>query len=98
MSGITNISLSDFEDCNSQPKNGCSITEKCCCFHQMDLDFDFDSNIQNDYGKVLTFPVIALPLNVLNKEIIEIPFLPLFQSLPPPSGYSLLKLVQVFRL
>ncbi len=99
MSGNVQISLSDFEDCNpkQKPGNDCSITEICCCFHQMDLNFDFDSDLS-----VKTFIQIpsctTITLTVLPQLNTTSQYFNFFTNLPPPSGFDLLKLVQVFRL
>jgi len=97
ISGTTKVSLSDFEDCNTKSQNDCSIKETCCCFHQMDLNFDFDTNFSNN--NFVHIPFITTALKIVITEVITTNFdYNLFTNLPPPSGYDLLKIVQVFRL
>lgn len=97
MSGNTKVSLSDFKDCNNENPENCSFTEICCCFHQMNLDFDYHSNIS--LKSFIQIPTVTQNLVlVLTKPIVKNIILNLFNNLPPPSGYDLLKIVQVFRL
>ena len=98
LSGNTQISLSDFDDCNEQQSN-CSISEKCCAFNSFTLDFDFDSNTNAQNYNVLS-PTLTTTLTttitknkVLNKNDFNT-----YTNLPPPSGFELLKVVQVFRI
>ena len=97
MSGNTKVSLSDFEDCNKRPDADCSISEKCCCFHQMDLNFDFQSQLTLKNFSPL-FSATKVAVLSLSERIISIVDFNSFTNLPPPSGFDLLKIVQVFRL
>lgn len=97
MSGNTTVSLSDFEDCSNTSTDNCSLSETCCCFHQMNLDFDYHSNIS--LKSITQIPTITLnTVLVVVKPIIKNLNLNSFTNLPPPSGFDLLKIVQVFRL
>jgi hypothetical protein len=98
MSGNTSVSLSDFEDCsNTTSTDNCSLSETCCCFHQMNLDFDYHSNIS--LKNLTQIPTITLnTVLVVAKPIIKNLNFNSFSNLPPPSGFDLLKIVQVFRL
>lgn len=97
MSGNVKISLSDFEDCNSNPKDDCSINVTCCCFHQMDLNFDFDTDISDK--SVINLPALSINFISLIPQVVSFDSdFNFFTNLPPPSGYELLKIVQVFRL
>ena len=97
ITGTSAISLSDFEDCNKKSNTDCSISESCCCFHQVDLNFDYHTNftlensIKTSFIRTINFSAIFKP------TIVNINFNQ-FTNLPPPSGIYLLKLVQVFRL
>ena len=99
MSGKTQISLSDFEGCNKTTESGCSVSEICCSFNQISFNLNYDSIFNCNFSKKLNFTIAA-------KEFISILLKPAFTNLnfnfytnlPPPGGYDLLKLVQVFRL
>ena len=98
VSGKTKISLAEFDACNTNPKNDCSFSEKCCCFHEMNFDFNFETNLKNQSFKVLKNPIVVEPLITVAKTTKKNtpPFL--YANLPPPGGMELLKRVQVFRL
>lgn len=97
MSGNTTVSLSDFEDCNNKKNDTCSFSETCCCFHQMNLDFDYQSNIS--LNSFVQLPAITNNVVLaLSEPLVKNLNINLFTNLPPPSGYDLLKIVQVFRL
>lgn len=95
MTGNSQISLSDFEDCESKPQDNCSISEKCCCFQQINLDFDYQTQLSSK--NFIQIPTIKIfkAIQVLSFNIRNTDF-NLFTNLPPPSGYELLKVVQVF--
>ena len=97
ITGASVISLSDFEDCNKKTDTDCSISESCCCFHQVDLNFDYQTNIT--LKNIIKTPFIEASnfSEILKPTIINVNFNQ-FTNLPPPSGIYLLKLVQVFRL
>ena len=98
MSGNIQISLSSFDDCNKTTKESNSISQKCCDFHDIILDFDYDSNNLKQV-KVLTSPIATLKLNTVSvKPITTNTEFSFYTNLPPPSGYELLKLVQVFTI
>lgn len=98
ITGTSAISLSDFEDCNKKSNTGCSISESCCCFHQVDLNFDYQTNltlknsIKTPFIGINNFSETLKPTIIINVNFNQ------FTNLPPPSGIYLLKLVQVFRL
>lgn len=95
ISGKSEISLSDFEDCENDSKDNCSFSETCCCFHQMDLNFDYQTQLSSK--SFIQIPTITIFKTVtdLSFEIKNVDF-NLFTNLPPPSGYDLIKVVQVF--
>lgn len=99
MSGKTKISLSEFDDCNKgKSAEDCSITQQCCCFHQMDLNFDFDTSL-SDEAPAINLPVLNASINIqtLSNELPRI--LSFYHSdLPPPGGIEFLKEIQVYRL
>ncbi len=99
MSGNTLINLSDFSDCNDSKKDANGISQKCCDFHEVTFDFDYDTEI--DLKEISVFNPLSLVLE-LNPILYQSNFQPLdfnfYTNLPPPSGYELLKVVQVFRL
>ena len=97
MTGASQISLTDFEDCNKTPSDDCSISEKCCCFHKMNLNFDFSTDIQNQNISII--PVTVIPTVLFSNMPKPLNFnANFYTNLPPPSGFDLLKIVQVFRL
>ena len=98
MSGNIQISLSNFDDCNKTAKDNNSVSQKCCDFHDITLDFDYDTNSVKEV-KTYIFTASTLELNtVLLKPINRTTDFNFYTNLPPPSGYELLKLVQVFRI
>ncbi len=98
LSGNTTISLSEFDDCNKKPSNDCSISEKCCCFHEMSFDFDFETNLKVKSLNVFSAPIIIETINSIRQIAKKNAPTFLYADLPPPSGLELLKVVQVFRL
>ena len=97
MTGNSQVSLTDFDDCNSKPNENCSVNEVCCCFHQMNFDFDYVSEFSNKTVQYITAvpTYIVEPLTIENTVKEDFNF---YTKLPPPSGNELLKLVQIFRL
>jgi len=99
ITGNTQISLSDFDDCNQSKKEDNSISQKCCDFNDITFNFDYNTNIQlkdfNSYNSQLLF--VNLPTLSLTETFSNIYF-NFYTNLPPPSGIELLKLVQIFRL
>lgn len=98
LSGNIVVSLKEFEDCNKKPANDCSISEKCCCFHEMNFDFDFESNLSLKSFKIFNQALITGKISTVSKEFIKTTTEFFYTNLPPPSGIELLKVVQVFRL
>lgn len=98
MSGKTQISLSDFEDCNQNPDD-CSISEKCCAFSSLTFDFDFDSNIEAESQNPVN-PIAVAPQPIFSsfERVFPKNECNFYTNLPPPSGFELLKVVQVFRI
>lgn len=97
ITGTSKISLSDFEDCNTKSNNDCSFSETCCCFHQVDLNFDYQSNLS--FNNIIKVPIITtFKLPIILKTISTKVEFNQFTNLPPPSGFDLLKIVKVFRL
>lgn len=97
MSGQSKISLTDFEDCNSNPKDDCAITEKCCCFHQLNLNFDFDTNIE--LNTISIQPALICTVESTPNQTESTGVITFYHSdLSPPGGLEFLKQIQVFRL
>jgi hypothetical protein len=99
MSGNTQVSITDFGDCDQSEKDVNSISQRCCGFNDITLDFDYDSKINLKKFKVLNPVVFTLNFEerLLKPAFNKIEF-NFYTNLPPPSGYELLKVVQVFRL
>lgn len=99
MSGNTQISLSDFNNCEKKEKKECAITEQCCAFNEITFNFDYDSNVS---VKPFNFFNSSILFNEINTILLDFIFTKtgfnFYTNLPPPSGYQLLKIVQVFRL
>lgn len=99
LTGKVVYSFEEIEDC-SPKKEGNSITQRCCDFYNATLDFDYQTVV-----KQISFGVdlIDLPFLVSFVSELENPLVVSFayfysNSSPPPSGYQLLKFIQVFRL
>ncbi|MBL4594375.1 MAG: hypothetical protein JKX68_11260 [Flavobacteriales bacterium] len=98
-SGNTTISLSEFKDCNKTKKEENPISQKCCDFNNITLDFDYNSKINSEKIKIFNTPLLVLDIsNILLKRVFTSSNFNFYTNLPPPSGYELLKVVQVFRL
>jgi len=98
MSGNTQISLSDFENCNKRTA-GNSVSQKCCEFGSLTFDFDYETDTNSKAFKITTSAATHYSLSSVTKS----KFIPptafnFYTNLPPPSGYELLKVVQVFRI
>ena len=99
MSGNIFLSLTEFDDCNKTPKDDCTISSKCCDFHELNFDFDFDSNTVLKSAKTFNTPnTIEQPCIITSKTVLKSNNANFYANLPPPSGYELIKLVQVFRI
>ena len=98
MSGNSQISLADFEDCNGSKKDSHSFSQKCCAFNQITFDFDYDTEVL--LKKVITFNPLSALIKISTSLLKSVPTVNFnfYTNLPPPSGYDLLKVVQVFRL
>lgn len=98
ITGNSQVSLSNFDDCESKNKRDCSVSEECCCFHQVDLNFDYDTKIGANSVKILT-PLFSLAPSFAIDKVTAKEEKGLFNHhLPPPSGTELLKAIQVFRI
>ena len=99
MSGNTQVSLVDFEDCNENKNNGCSLSQKCCDFKDITFNFDYDSNIHFESIKLINSVFLLNEIFIdLSKPVFAKTDFVFYTNLSPPSGYELLKVVQVFRL
>ena len=98
LSGNTTLSLTEFDDCNKKPVNDCSFSEKCCCFHEMNFDFNFETYLKTKTFNVFSSPIIAETTNSINNVFDRNVPVYFYTNLPPPGGRELLKKVQVFRL
>lgn len=98
MSGNTQLSLSDFDDCNQNTTNNC-ISAKCCDFDVLVFDFEYLTNINNQNFSFIFLAIAEnfISTTFLSNTVLE-PDYNFYTNLPPPSGYELLKVVQVFRI
>jgi len=96
--GIVKFSTTEFNDCSNNSSDN-SFNTKCCDYHKIVLDLDYDTIIKANFINVFSISLNLLQASLFNnpKKISNKQF-NFFTNLPPPSGYSLLKLVQVFRL
>lgn len=99
LSGKIVYSFEEIEDC-SPVKGENTIHQKCCDFQNATLDFEYQTLVKKaSFGVHL----IAIPFVDSFISGIKIPLFTSFanfytNSFPPLSGFSLLKLIQVFRL
>jgi hypothetical protein len=98
MSGNTQISLADFDACNKLTTSN-SVSQKCCEFGSVTFDFDYETETNSNALKITASAFTDYSLSSVAKS----KFIPptaynFFTNLPPPSGYELLKVVQVFRI
>jgi hypothetical protein len=98
MSGNTQFSLSDFDDCN-QKKTTKSVSQKCCEFGSLTFDFDYETDNNSPNFKITTsdLGINLFSINPTQKTIPQ-PNFNFYTNLSPPSGFELLKVVQVFRI
>jgi hypothetical protein len=98
MSGNSQISLSDFEDCNKRTTSN-SVSQKCCEFAHLTLDFDYETALNSKTFKITPSAFIDESFSAITKcKFIPSNDFIFYTNLPPPSGYELLKVVQVFRI
>ncbi len=112
MSGDIQISLSKFDDCEKIVKNNtaaikkccdadktcCDLNKKCCDSNNIILDFDYESSNINEFKTLLPL-LFALNLNSsISNKLAKVTDYHFYTNLPPPGGYELLKLVQIFRI
>ncbi len=97
ISGNTQISLSDFGECNETTTGQNIIKETCCSFDQFNIDFDVESNVSPKIllATTLTKTIIT---NYTTQPIAQKISLNFASNLPPPGGTDLLKSIQVFRI
>jgi len=98
MTGSTQISLSDFDDCNKRSSD-ISISKKCCEFGSLTFDFDYQTDVNSKEFKLIV-AAFGSPLQntTTSKKVIPKNDFNCYTNLPPPSGYELIKVVQVFRI
>lgn len=97
-SGNTSYSISDFEDCNDNKKE-CSLNEICCEFQKITFNYEYDSPANTWVSSIIHLPFIHEVTTVLSQRIFGIINSSFFYTnLSPPSGYRLLRLIQLFRL
>ena len=97
-SGITKFSLSEFEDCNPS-QEPCSYEERCCDFHKITLDLEYESTVKAEWFQLSAVPSDIFNLSLSLESIFQVRSdYNFYTNLPPPSGFDLLKIVQVFRL
>ena len=98
LSGNVQIGLSDFEDCNPK-KSKTAINQKCCAFGSLTFDFDYETENTSPQPNLTTASFYENTLNSLKSvEVMPQTEANTYTNLPPPSGYELLKVVQVFRI
>jgi hypothetical protein len=98
MSGNTQFSLSDFDDCNQKTTTK-SVSQKCCEFGSLTFDFDYETDNNSPNLKITTsnLAITLFSINPTQKTIPQSNF-NFYTNLSPPSGFELLKVVQVFRI
>lgn len=98
LTGNVQFSFSEFSGSCEGAEDACAVTEGCCAIHTIAFDMDYDSILNLEFVTQATF--ILLPAKVLLETGISTlnELYAFFTDLPPPSGLSLLKLIQVFRL
>lgn len=99
LSGKVKYSLEKMEDC-APVKGNNTISKKCCDFDKITLDYDYDTVVKVTSFDALTFLVVFTKVLVTEFDGVSSSNLVNFysNSSPPLGGYSLLKLIQVFRL
>jgi hypothetical protein len=98
MSGNTQISLSDFDDCNQKTSNN-AVSQKCCEFGSLTLDFDFETASNSKDLNIAYSNFVRYPLNTIGAKKFSLQSdFNFYTNLPPPSGYELIKVVQTFRI
>jgi len=97
MSGNVTLSLSEFDSCDKTAPDEANISERCCNFNDITLDFETNVSLK-------TFKPSS-SLNSISHQIFSRQFPEIkkssfnnYTNLPPPGGTELLKRVQVFRL
>jgi len=99
MSGNTQISLTDFGDCNKTTTGKNAISQRCCDFLEITLDFDYDTKINLNKVKTASHLVVLTKFNAVSfKPVYSNSNFNYYTNLPPPGGYELLKVIQVFRI
>ena len=98
ISGNTQISLSDFDDCNQNTTNN-SIAQKCCEFGSLTFNFDFETDTNSQNFNVIPSSFVENDINTsAAKKVIHQSDFNFYTNLPPPSGYELIKVVQSFKI
>lgn len=99
LSGKVKYSLEKMEDC-APVKGNNTISKKCCDFDKITLDYDYETVVKVTSFDTLTFLVVFTKVLVTEFDGVSSSNLVNFysNSSPPLGGYSLLKLIQVFRL
>ncbi|MGE0562478.1 MAG: hypothetical protein AB7O47_11710 [Flavobacteriales bacterium] len=99
LSGKVKYSLEKIEDCSSA-KGENTISNKCCDFDKITLDYDYDTLVKVTSFESLSFLAIFTKTISIGFGRIILPNLIDFysNSSPPIGGYDLLKRIQVFRL
>jgi hypothetical protein len=79
--------------------NNCVIDETCCDYLKIIFKFDYETIINI---KHITIDHLSTPFIGINSILINAAFtkgdVHFFTNLPPPGGFDLLKIIQVFRL
>jgi len=99
ISGNVTVSLQNLEDCDTEEEESCTVSNQCCSFHQVDLNFDYASI--HHHTPINTFSLLPLliPSSILSHhETVTITYSHF--DVPPPitSGKELIQAIQVFRI
>lgn len=99
LSGKVKYSLEKMEDC-SPVKGDNTISNKCCDFDKIALDYDYDTVVKVTSFDASSFLVVFTKVLVTEFDRVSSSSIVNFysNSSPPLGGYDLLKLIQVFRL
>lgn len=99
LSGKVKYSLEKMEDC-SPVKGDNTISNKCCDFNKIILDYDYDTLVKvTSFESISFLAIITKAITFGFDKILTSSLVDFYSnSSPPIGGYDLLKLIQVFRL
>jgi len=99
LSGKVKYSLEKLEDC-SPAKGENTISNKCCDFNKIILDYDYETLVKvTSFESISFLAIITKAITFGFDKILTSSLVDFYSnSSPPIGGYDLLKLIQVFRL